>query len=39
MKIHLRTLGCPKNQVDSELFLRFVHQDGHSADFLTAWAM
>ena len=29
MKIHLTTLGCPKNQVDSELMLGMLAQAGH----------
>ncbi|MBI4609672.1 MAG: 30S ribosomal protein S12 methylthiotransferase RimO [Candidatus Rokubacteria bacterium] len=29
MKIHLTTLGCPKNQVDSELMLGMLARAGH----------
>src|SRR5262245_63433263 len=29
MKVHLTTLGCPKNQVDSELMLGMLAQAGH----------
>jgi ribosomal protein S12 methylthiotransferase len=29
MKIHLTTLGCPKNQVDSELMLGMLAEAGH----------
>ena len=29
MKVHLTTLGCPKNQVDSELMLGHLAADGH----------
>jgi ribosomal protein S12 methylthiotransferase len=29
MKVHLTTLGCPKNQVDSELMLGMLQQGGH----------
>ena len=29
MKVHLTTLGCPKNQVDSELMLGMLQQSGH----------
>ena len=28
MKVHLTTLGCPKNQVDSELMLRVLGEAG-----------
>ena len=41
MKVHLTTLGCPKNQVDSELMLGMLAEAGHevvpaaeSADYL-----
>ena len=30
MKIHLTTLGCPKNQVDSELMLGMLARAGHT---------
>ncbi|MBI1893778.1 MAG: radical SAM protein [Candidatus Rokubacteria bacterium] len=30
MNIHLRTLGCPKNQVDSELLLGLLDRAGYS---------
>jgi len=30
VKIYLRTLGCPKNQVDSELLLGLLDRDGHA---------
>jgi ribosomal protein S12 methylthiotransferase len=30
MKVHLTTLGCPKNQVDSELMLGRLAQAGHA---------
>ncbi len=29
MKVHLTTLGCPKNQVDSELMLGMLAEAGH----------
>src|SRR5262249_45588999 len=29
MKVHLTTLGCPKNQVDSELMLGMLARAGH----------
>src|ERR1700739_1149322 len=29
MKVHLTTLGCPKNQVDSELMLGMPSAEGH----------
>ena len=29
MKVHFTTLGCPKNQVDSELMLGMLAQSGH----------
>ena len=29
MKVHLTTLGCPKNQVDSELMLGMLGAGGH----------
>ena len=29
MKVHFTTLGCPKNQVDSELMLGMLSQAGH----------
>ena len=29
MKVHLTTLGCPKNQVDSELMLAMLARAGH----------
>src|SRR3990172_3040289 len=29
MKVHLTTLGCPKNQVDSELMLGMLERAGH----------
>src|SRR5262249_62196522 len=29
MKVHFTTLGCPKNQVDSELMLGMLTRDGH----------
>src|SRR5262249_50077262 len=29
MKVHVTTLGCPKNQVDSELMLGMLAQAGH----------
>ena len=29
MKVHLTTLGCPKNQVDSELMLGRLAEAGH----------
>src|SRR5262245_65462814 len=29
MKVHLTTLGCPKNQVDSELMLGMLEKAGH----------
>src|SRR5690242_21880303 len=29
MKVHFTTLGCPKNQVDSELMLGMLTQAGH----------
>ena len=29
MKVHFTTLGCPKNQVDSELMLGMLAQAGH----------
>ena len=29
MKVHFTTLGCPKNQVDSELMLGMVARSGH----------
>ena len=29
MKVHFTTLGCPKNQVDSELMLGMLQQGGH----------
>jgi len=29
MKVHLTTLGCPKNQVDSELMLGRLAAAGH----------
>ncbi len=28
MKVHLTTLGCPKNQVDSELMLGLLNEAG-----------
>ncbi|MFQ5899451.1 MAG: hypothetical protein ACE5JN_14570, partial [Candidatus Methylomirabilia bacterium] len=28
MKVHLTTLGCPKNQVDSELMLGMLTRAG-----------
>jgi len=28
MKVHLTTLGCPKNQVDSELMLGLLSEAG-----------
>ena len=28
MKVHLTTLGCPKNQVDSELMLGLLTEAG-----------
>ena len=30
MNIHLTTLGCPKNQVDSELLLGLLSREGHA---------
>jgi len=30
MKVHLTTLGCPKNQVDSELMLGRLAEAGHA---------
>src|SRR5947199_7296622 len=29
MKVHFTTLGCPKNQVDSELMLGMLARSGH----------
>ena len=29
MKVHFTTLGCPKNQVDSELMLGLLARAGH----------
>ncbi len=29
MKVHFTTLGCPKNQVDSELMLGMLTEAGH----------
>src|SRR5512144_909371 len=29
MKVHFTTLGCPKNQVDSELMLGMLMEAGH----------
>ncbi len=29
MKVHFTTLGCPKNQVDSELMLGMLNRSGH----------
>ncbi|HWN90133.1 MAG TPA: radical SAM protein, partial [Verrucomicrobiae bacterium] len=29
MKVHFTTLGCPKNQVDSELMQGMLTQAGH----------
>ena len=29
MKVHFTTLGCPKNQVDSELMLGMLTRAGH----------
>src|SRR5215470_8713408 len=29
MKVHFTTLGCPKNQVDSELMLGMLTREGH----------
>ena len=29
MKVHFTTLGCPKNQVDSELMLGMLARAGH----------
>src|SRR4026207_1920687 len=29
MKVHFTTLGCPKNQVDSELMLGMLAEAGH----------
>jgi len=28
-RVHFLTLGCPKNQIDSELMLGVLTRDGH----------
>ena len=41
MKVHFTTLGCPKNQVDSELMLGMLAGAGHEivprAELPSAW--
>src|SRR5215467_3821498 len=38
MKVHFTTLGCPKNQVDSELMLGMLARSGHEITDVAATA-